>query len=108
MSLAGRTPTTVEQIWMDRIVQVGCVICWIYRAQYTPAEVHHIEGKTKPNAHLLTLPLCGRHHRFKGEHWVSRHGNGKKAFESAYMSEADLLEVTQSLVEEMVLRGMVA
>lgn len=108
MSLAGRTPTKVEQIWMDRIVQLGCIICMIYRGQYTPAEVHHIDGKTKPNAHLLTLGLCCRHHRFPGEHWVSRHGDGKKAFEEAYLSETDLLEVTQAAVEEMVLRGMVA
>lgn len=104
MTLAGRTPSKEEQLWMDRIVQVGCVVCRIFKQVESPAEIHHLDGKTKPMAHARSLPLCPRHHRITGKDWVSR-ADGKKAFESEYMSEDDLLEVTQALVTEMVLRG---
>lgn len=104
MTLAGRVPTREERLWMDRMVQVGCIVCRLYKKVYTPAEVHHLEGKVKPNAHLLTLPLCPCHHRLPGKAWVSR-ADGKKVFEAEFMPELDLLEITQALVEEMVLRG---
>jgi hypothetical protein len=50
------------------------------------------------------LPLCPCHHRIPGKGWVSR-ADGKKAFEAEYLPEDDLLEITQALVTEMVLRG---
>jgi hypothetical protein len=104
MTLAGRTPNKEESLWMDRIVQVGCIVCRIFKQVESPAEIHHLDGKTKPEAHKRTLPLCPCHHRIPGKGWVSR-ADGKKAFEAEYLPEDDLLEITQALVTEMVLRG---
>ena len=102
--LAGRIPTKEERLWMDRIAQVGCIICRIFKKIETPAEIHHIDGKTKPGAHKRSLPLCVCHHRIPGKAYVSR-ADGKKAFEAAYLPEEDLLEITQAVVTEMVLKG---
>lgn len=102
--LAGRSPDKQETLWLDRITQVGCIACRIFLKVESPAEVHHLDGKVKPGAHLRSIPLCPRHHRIPGRGWVSR-ADGKKAFEAEFMPEDDLLEVTQALVTEMVLRG---
>jgi hypothetical protein len=100
--LAGRTPTKVEKKWMNDICEyVGCIVCRLYQHPYTPCEVHHIGGKTKPNAHLNSIPLCPYHHRIPSNtgEWVSR-ADGKKAFEEAYGEEEWLLEATKQLLEK--------
>lgn len=96
--LPGRKPTHDEEQWLKRVSSLGCIVCRIYRRQYTPAEIHHIDGKTKEGCHFLTLPLCALHHRHPGKGYVSR-ADGKKAFEAKYMPEADLLVCVQRAVE---------
>lgn len=99
--MKGRTPNTEEKAWMDRITQIGCVVCKLHHGVYTPAEVHHIDGKTKPDAHLKTIPLCYRHHRGgeDNEIYTARHPF-KRAFESRYGTQFELLERTKELVAE--------
>ncbi len=64
MPLNGRTPTREEQRWMDDVTRyVGCIVCQLDLWTFTPCEIHHIDGKTNPGAHLLTIGLCYRHHR---------------------------------------------
>lgn len=108
----GRTPTSEEKQWMDRICQVGCIVCRLTREIFTPCSPHHMEGKTKPGAHLLTIGLCSGHHQVpdnkEPKRWVSRHGDGRAAFEQAYMPETDLLELSRQLVSNLVAQGMVA
>lgn len=108
---SGCTPTAEERQWMDRICQIGCIVCRLTRELFTPCSPHHIEGKTKPGAHKLTIGLCTRHHQVpdnrKPRRWTSRHGDGRAAFESAYMPELDLLEVTRQLVSRLVAAGVV-
>ena len=65
---------------------------------FSEASPHHIDGKTKPNAHLKTIPLCGLHHQIPGGTHVSRHGDGRYRFEQAYGSEIELLKITQGLI----------
>ena len=58
--MKGRQPNKQEKLWMDSISQVGCIVCKLLYDAYTPAEIHHIDGKTKkasedyPGCHLLT------------------------------------------------------
>lgn len=44
---------------------------------------------------MFVLPLCHKHHQEKDnqvpQRWVSRHGDGRAAFEAEYGDEADLL-----------------
>jgi hypothetical protein len=97
--MKGRAPTKAEQAHMDAMAQVGCIVCILHMGVWTPPAIHHIDGKTKPGAHFLTIPLCSRHHQYKSNTgaWVSRHGDGRRAFEAAYGAEEWLLERAKEL-----------
>ena len=77
---------------MDKVQQLGCIVCANRGFPDVPAEIHHTKGKTVKDAHLYVLPLCPSHHRFGGHiEPISRHPY-KKRFEDAYGTEAELLE----------------
>lgn len=84
---------------MSSISQLGCIVCKLYYDCDSPAEVHHIDGKTKPDAHLKTIPLCFRHHRegVNNDMYVSRHPY-KNEFVSRYGTELSLLEKLKELL----------
>ena len=98
--MKGRTPRKAEKEWMDKISQLGCIVCLKHEDVYSPAEIHHLEGKTKPEAHFRSIPLCFNHHREGSFNflWVSRHP-WKTEFEKRYGKEIDLLELTKKKVE---------
>ena len=54
--MKSHTPNREEKIWMDQITQIGCIVCLKLWDLQTPAEVHHIQGKTRPGSHLMPLP----------------------------------------------------
>jgi len=100
----GRTPTAEEGRWLDAIANLGCCVCRKYYGLFSPAETHHIHGKTKPGAHFATIRLCPPHHRLAsatGE-WATRHSPGRKAgrvaFEQEYGTEQELLDYTRELI----------
>ena len=103
--MKGRQPNKQEKLWMDSISQVGCIVCKLLYDAYTPAEIHHIDGKTKkasedyPGCHMLTIPLCYEHHRegSNNEMYVSRHPF-KAEFVKRYGTEMYLLEKTKELL----------
>ena len=99
--MKGRRPNICEKEWMDKISQLGCIVCLKHEDVYSPAEVHHISGKTKPGAHLLTLPLCFNHHREGSFNflWVSRHP-WKTEFEKRYGKEEELLKEVKELIRK--------
>ena len=90
--MKGRTPTREEQRWMDDVRELGCIVCRKFQSTYAPAEIHHVDGKSKPGAHFHVLPLCYWHHREGNESvmYVSRHPH-KARFEAAYGTEQQLL-----------------
>jgi len=97
----GRTPTAQEKQWMDDVQSLGCIVCRRHGRTETPAEIHHIDGKTKQGAHFHILPLCYFHHRqgSDSELFTSRHPY-KRRFEERYGPEMELLFI----VEEMVMK----
>jgi hypothetical protein len=101
--MKGKTPNKAELEWMGAIREIGCIVCRDHYYQHTPAAVHHIDGKTKPGAHLLTIPLCSRHHQYRDNHkpprWISRHGDGRKAFEREYGTEMAMLDRCKELID---------
>ena len=108
--MKGRTPTAQEQDWMDDIVQLGCIVCWLEQDINTPPQIHHTDGKTKPEAHMRTIPLCYHHHMADQQNpphtaYTSRHPN-KKAFEERHGTEEYLLEQTNRLVIEKLYGGV--
>ena len=86
---------------MERITELGCCVCLREFRVHSPAEIHHINGKTKMGAHLQTLPLCFRHHRGGEDHdkYSSRHPY-KFRFEKRYGTEEELLEWTREQINE--------
>ncbi len=100
--MQGRTPTKAEKQWMNDIVQIGCICC-IEEGSLTPYEmppeytaIHHIDGKTKPEAHLKTIPICPFHHQ---EGPDARHVN-KKRFVEKFGTEEYLLKRTGEILNE--------
>jgi hypothetical protein len=91
--MKGRAPTAAEARLMDLMGSLPCIAClkdgWTNR----DISLHHIDGRTKPGAHFLTLPLCGPHHQQddsdpRGR--ISVHGR-KASFQARYGMQMDLL-----------------
>lgn len=90
-TVKGRAPTADEKRWMDEVSGLGCIVCLNIFEQFSSAEIHHIDGKTKENAHFLVLPLCTLHHRGGDQAglFISRHP-WKSRFQNAYGTEEEL------------------
>lgn len=61
--LKGRAPTAAERAVMDALGKLPCIACLQHGKESLLISLHHIEGRTKPGAHLLQLPLCIYHHQ---------------------------------------------
>lgn len=88
-----RTPTVLEQRWMDAIVAYGCIACHVGGFGYSESPaVHHILRGGRRLGHLFTLPLCDPGHHQGGElnFKISRHP-WKARFEAKYGTELELL-----------------
>lgn len=92
--------TVAERVWMDRITQIGCIVCWLQGYPKTPGAVHHLLRGGRRIGHLDTICLCdpGHHQNAPaGSGKISRHPN-KARFEEAYGPEERLLEKSRELV----------
>ncbi len=100
--MKGRTPTVEERRVMDAIAQIGCIAC-LKDGQANPwISLHHIDGRTKPGAHLLVLPLCAPHHQQDDTDPLQRPSvHGRKAtFTARYGTELDLHAECIAMVKE--------
>lgn len=61
---------------MNKVAEVGCVICREFMGERTPAQVHHVAEGSGQRSDYMTAGLCEEHH--KGATGV--HGRGVKAF----------------------------
>lgn len=61
--LKGRTPTAAERVVMDALGKLPCIACLQHGKESPLISLHHIDGRTKPGAHLLQIPLCDHHHQ---------------------------------------------
>lgn len=61
--LKGRTPTAAERVVMDALGKLSCIACLQHGKESPRISLHHIDGRTKPGAHLLQIPLCVYHHQ---------------------------------------------
>ncbi len=65
--MKGRSSTAAQKRYHDLLVErIGCIACYHDRAGYQrnhQATIHHVDGRTKPDAHWLVLPLCAGHHQ---------------------------------------------
>jgi len=97
LTLKGRTPTADEKRHMNSVAEIGCIVCR-NKGFMNPAEIHHIDGKTKKGCHFKVLPLCYEHHRGgRDKEPISRHPY-KKRFENAYGTEENLLDKVDDIL----------
>ena len=75
---------------MQRVRELGCLICEKCGLGNSPAEAHHVFDSAA-RSDWLTVPLCPLHHRGN----LGFHGLGQRAFERKYKTtEAELLAIT--------------
>lgn len=94
--MKGRAPTKAEKEWMSRVADLGCIVCLNELSIYSPAAIHHIEGRTKKDCHFKVLPLCPNHHQYGG-YGVAFHA-GRVEWEKRYGTQAELLEQVRGLL----------
>lgn len=99
--MKGRTPNKDEKEFMDKICQIGCIVCRNLGFDTPHVSPHHLDGRSKPGAHYKVIPLCGPHHQIPSPNhrWASRHGDGKAVFEKSYGKEIDLYHQCLELIQ---------
>ncbi|WP_338762048.1 Ref family recombination enhancement nuclease [Massilia sp. METH4] len=90
--MKGRAPTAEEARLMHAIGGLGCIACLKDGIVNPWISLHHIDGRTKPGAHLLVLPLCAPHHQQDDSDPLQRPSvHGRKAtFTARYGTELEL------------------
>jgi hypothetical protein len=99
--MKGRPPTAEEARFMDKMGQLPCIACLKDGWTNHVISLHHIDGRTKPGAHFVVLPLCAEHHQQDDSdvrQRISVHGH-KKPFVARYGTELELLAECISLIE---------
>lgn len=91
--LKGRNVTKEQKQFHDNLcTYVGCIACSLDGQFNDYVSIHHIDGRTKSDAHWLVLPLCANHHQVSGQGWETVHNN-KSRFERKYGHQIDLLKM---------------
>lgn len=92
--------TKAEKQHLNKVADLGCLVCRNMGRFGVPAEIHHIrsgQGMSQRASHYETLPLCPEHHRL-GSYGKAFHA-GRKAWEANFGQERELLEQVNKLLE---------
>jgi len=110
--MKGKTLTKTEKQLHSDLRNIGCCVCrFVYDADMdfgnveSVTAIHHIEGKTKPNAHSVVIPLCAQHHQHGTKQQPSIHANGsvggKADFKRVHgVTEYELLEMCEAYLDQ--------
>jgi hypothetical protein len=100
--MKGRPPTAEEARFMDRMGELPCIACLKDGWTNHSISLHHIDGRTKPGAHFLVIPLCAPHHQQDDSdvrQRISLHGR-KATFHARYGTERELLAECMEMMKE--------
>lgn len=99
--MKGRNPSAAERRFHDRLASLGCIACRIDGKHNPMVSIHHIDGRTKPGAHMRVLPLCAGHHQdgYGIPGLIAVHPY-KRRFEDRYGSQYELLAMCEQLLEQ--------
>ena len=90
--------TSEERRYLNRVAELGCLVCRRMGYPGTPAEIHHKRAGTgagRRSSHFDAMPLCPEHHRGK----TGLHGLGTKGFPKHWgFDEDDLLQDVRDLL----------
>ena len=87
--MKGRNPTAQEKKHMNLIASFGCYACYKDGISNDYISLHHIDGRTKPNAHSKVIGLCAAHHEYSSD--LGLHAN-KTRWEAKYGKQSDIVE----------------
>jgi hypothetical protein len=97
--MKGKNPTRKEKIFHSRIAAIGCIACLLDGNHNPVVSIHHIDGRTKPGAHMKVLPLCAGHHQDgTGNPGLIAVHPYKAQFEDRYGKQMDLLAKCNELI----------
>lgn len=91
--MKGAAPTVAELALHHDMAGLGCIACRIDGRINPWVSIHHIDGRTRHDAHKKALPLCAQHHQQDDTDPLGRiavHPN-KARFEERYGSQESLL-----------------
>lgn len=92
---------TKERHHLGKISAFGCIACYVQGTPGTPCEIHHPRAGTgigQKASHFDAIGLCPQHHRgTAGLSVPSIHGS-KNAFIEQFGTEAELLEISNSVI----------
>lgn len=94
--MKGRSPNKAEKQLHDRMARLGCIACRKEGVFNDYVSIHHIDGRTKPEAHKKVLPLCYPHHQGGGP--VPAVHQNKAEFEQRYGRQMDLLNEVMAML----------
>lgn len=99
--MKGRSPSAAEKRFHDQLAALGCIACRIDGNHNPTVSIHHIDGRTKPGAHMRVLPLCAGHHQdgYGIPGLIAVHPF-KRRFEDRYGSQYELLAMCEQLLEK--------
>lgn len=91
--MKGSNPTAAQKRYHDLLCRhVGCIACRLDGEFNQIVSVHHIDGRTKPMAHWLVLPLCAGHHQDgTGRPGLIAVHPWKARFEARYGTQRELI-----------------
>ncbi len=91
--MKGRSTSAEQKRYHDLLAQrIGCIACQ-KDGRFNPSvSIHHVDGRTKPDAHWMVLSLCAGHHQdgYGAPGLVAVHPY-KARFELAYGKQETLI-----------------
>lgn len=104
--MKGRPVTAEQKRYHDHLCRVvGCIACRKDGHLNFVVSVHHIDGRTKPDAHWLVLPLCAGHHQDgTGVPGLIAVHPWKRRFEDRYGTQLELLEECKAILDKELSR----
>jgi len=103
--MKGRSATLSQKHYHGLLADLGCIACRKDGIHNTPVSIHHIDGRTRPAAHWLAIPLCAGHHQDgTGAPGLIAVHPWKTRFETRYGAQRDLL---RDCIETLLDRGCV-
>ena len=99
--MKGKTRNSDEKRFHNEIASLGCIACFMDGRYMEEVSIHHIDGRTKPGAHMKVLPLCPSHH-------IEGTGNipdaiavhpWKARFEKQYGKQMEILKLCNEMLD---------
>lgn len=98
--MKGKTPSAAEKRFHDQLASLGCIACYLDGRFNDQVSIHHMDGRTKPGAHMKVLPLCAGHHQDgTGMPGLIAVHPWKARFEKEYGKQSELLALCHELLE---------